>query len=139
MKDLRALIQGKSPTEIEHIISQFLMQEIARILCTAPERITPSKSLHDLGMDSLMAVELSLGLERALGVQLPAMALNDSPTIQALSARLTKLVVGDNEGEAPDSTGAVVANAELLIQEHGEELSADELQKLGLAPKDTTA
>ncbi|MEJ5210694.1 MAG: F0F1 ATP synthase subunit delta, partial [Burkholderiales bacterium] len=44
-----------------------VLQEVAQILSLSVERIDPERPLHDLGMDSLMAVELALGLEKRFG------------------------------------------------------------------------
>ena len=55
-----------------------------------PERIDTGTSLPDMGMDSLMAVELSMSLETRVGVQLAALSLSDGPTIERIAARLAQ-------------------------------------------------
>jgi acyl carrier protein len=42
-------------------------------------------------MDSLMAVELALGLEQRFGVKLPAMMLGDGMAVDRVAARLVEM------------------------------------------------
>jgi len=114
--DLRSLIQGKTPEEVTQIVRGLVTQEIAQILSINAERIDPARPLHDLGMDSLMAVELALGLEQRLGLQLPVMLLNDAPTVDKVTARLVDKLLGVGE-EAEDHPASVVAG---LAAQHGE-------------------
>ena len=49
-----------------------------------PEQIEVGQPLHDMGLDSLMAVELRNSLRDATGADLPATLLFEQPTVQAL-------------------------------------------------------
>lgn len=123
--DLRALIVGKTKDEVLEIVRGVLIQEVARILAIGLERIDPGKPLRDLGMDSLMAVELALGLESHLGVQLPPMLLNDAPTLDKVAARLADKLLG--AGETVGSDSGTDAMAVDLARRHGEGVDAQEL------------
>lgn len=124
--DIQSLIHGKTPEEVEEIVRALVAAEVSRILSIAADRIEPGKSFHDLGMDSLMAVELALGLEQRFKLQLPAMMLNDSPTLQSLATRIGRMLTGDTETEAPESNASAT---DALLQQHGESLSEHDLQK----------
>ncbi len=127
-EDLRALIAGKSAEEVSAVIRQMIIEEIAQVLCIKPERIEPGKSLHELGMDSLMAVELALGLEQRFAIQLPVMMLNDAPTADKVTARIVEKLMGeDDDSKDGSSVGDQVA---ALAQQHGEEVSAEELEDI---------
>ncbi|WP_207389773.1 type I polyketide synthase [Aquitalea sp. USM4] len=124
--DIRALIAGKSPAEAEVVIRDLVVQEVANILCIGADRIEHNRSLHDLGMDSLMAVELAMGLEQRFGIQLPVMMLNDSPTATNVTARIMeKLLAAEDSGS--EDMAEVVAG---LARQHGEGLSQDDMQQL---------
>lgn len=61
--------------------------------------IDPQQPLSDMGMDSLMAVELRNSLRRSIGEQLPATLLFDYPTIDSLSEYLAREVLAVDEAE----------------------------------------
>jgi acyl carrier protein len=70
----------------------------------AGEEIDPDKPLNDLGMDSLLAIELRNSLSVVLHRQFASTILFDYPTLRVLVAYL--------QGELPSSTSSAV---------HGEE------------------
>ncbi len=127
-EDIHALLAGKPPEEARDIVQALVAQQVGQILCMAADRIDPARSLHDLGMDSLMAVELALGLEKRFGIQLPAMMLGEGPTVERVAKAIIERVLGaDDQGmEASDQLGAVTA---ALAAQHGEEISVDELER----------
>jgi len=94
-------------------------EEVAKVLSIDAARIDPSRPLHDLGLDSLMAVELALGLEKRFGVRLPAMMINDAPTVGRVAARIAGLLGGGGDKEATEADAVV----EMAIR-HGEELDS---------------
>lgn len=127
LEDFKTMIQGKSESEILSLVARLVTQEVAQILAVSPERIDPVRSLHDLGLDSLMGVELALGLEKRFGVQIPAMLLNEGPTIERVSARIVeRLLSVDNTADQPASDIANLAIG--LAAQHGEAVSQDLLE-----------
>lgn len=127
--DIRAMIAGRSPEEVARIVQQLVIQEVAHILAVSPERVDPAKSLHDQGLDSLMAVELALGLEQRFGIQLPVMMLNESPTAEKVTRRLVEKLLG-GENEQDTATNTLDAIARNLAKQHGESVSADDMEKI---------
>ncbi|BBU69675.1 type I polyketide synthase [Fluviibacter phosphoraccumulans] len=122
--DIQTLIRGKTPEEVEELIRALITEEVSRILSIAADRIEPTKSLQDMGMDSLMAVELALGLEQRFKLQLPAMMLNDAPTVESLGARIGRMLTGDTETEATELNASAT---DALLKRHGELLTEQEL------------
>jgi phthiocerol/phenolphthiocerol synthesis type-I polyketide synthase C len=126
LDDFRMLIEGKSPVEVALLVAQLVTQEVAQILAVSPERIDPARSLHDLGLDSLMGVELALGLEKRFGIQVPAMMLNEGPTVERVTARIIeRLVASDVSGE---ETSDLTARAVSMATQHGESVSREVLE-----------
>ncbi|HEV7994682.1 MAG TPA: SDR family NAD(P)-dependent oxidoreductase [Stellaceae bacterium] len=63
-------------------------EEAARILRLPADGVQPLRPLSQMGMDSLMAVELRLALESRLGIDLPLMSLAEGTSVSSIAARL---------------------------------------------------
>lgn len=127
--DIQTLIADKTPEEVTDIVRDLVTQEVAQILCINPDRIEVNRSLHDLGMDSLMAVELALGLEQRFGIQLPVMMLNDAPNVNNVTARIAEKLMEGSAGVIEEVSSSAHKVAE-FVQQHGEELTSDEINAL---------
>jgi NADPH:quinone reductase-like Zn-dependent oxidoreductase/acyl carrier protein/short-subunit dehydrogenase len=126
LDNFKALIDGKSPAEVQALVAQLVTQEVAQILAVSAERINPARSLHDLGLDSLMGIELALGLEKRFGIQVPAMMLNEGPTVERVTARIMeRLATADVSGE---ETSDLAATAFSMAAQHGESVSREVLE-----------
>jgi hypothetical protein len=69
-----------------------------------------------------------LGLEQRLGIQLPVMMLNESPTAEKVTRRIVERLLGDAEGEgSPIAVNDVVAG---LAQQHGETATEEVIQQI---------
>ena len=125
VEDIQALLSGKTPDEVRNIIQGLVTREVSQVLCINPDRIDPKLSLIDLGMDSLMGVELALGLEKRFNIQLPTMTLSEGPTIDRVTSRIVDRLLGttDVDGKEIDQAEAVVA---AIVGQHGEEVSETE-------------
>ena len=64
-----------SPEERKAMISQAIAREVAAVLGISRSKLDTGKPLVTLGIDSLMAVELVIGIETATNVTLPKMML----------------------------------------------------------------
>ena len=113
--DLRELLATCAPEEAREKVVALLTEEVARITKLAASRIEPGRPLVELGMDSLMAVELRLAVEQRFGLSLPVLALSEGATLQALAGRVIKMLGGGAEPPADD----VTAMAERLARFEG--------------------
>ncbi|HMA48447.1 MAG TPA: SDR family NAD(P)-dependent oxidoreductase, partial [Magnetospirillaceae bacterium] len=109
--DLAALIQGKSEIEARAIVAGLVAQEVARILRLTADDIDVSRPLDELGMDSLMSLELRMGIEARFGVELPVVAISSGVNVNELATRLITGAGGKDEPPA-----AMELN---LMQRHG--------------------
>ncbi|WP_210203490.1 type I polyketide synthase [Breoghania corrubedonensis] len=93
--DLAAMLEGLDAAAAVQTVARLLSGEIGRILRIAPEEIVAHKPLSDIGMDSLMALELRMAAERQLGVDIPLMSLANGASLNDLSMRIVRRVRGE--------------------------------------------
>lgn len=117
---LRDQLQGMSLAEAASALKQCIVEEASRVLGLDATRLPPDSSLQALGLDSLMAMELALGLEHRTGLHLPPMLLQDAPTVNQLARRIAERLLGD-EGDL-GGNDAVLAD---LARRHSEELAPE--------------
>jgi len=101
--DLVAMIEGKSPAEAQDVLFDILASEIATILRVSRESILKESVLKDIGLDSLMAVELGLNFEQNTGFDMPLSSLADNATVGDITRRLYEKVKARNGAEETDA------------------------------------
>ena len=129
-EDIHALIANHTEDEVREILQELLTKEIAEILRLPPERIPLDRSLYDIGMDSLMGVELVLGIEKRFGINLPVMALSEGPTITRITERLLKQLLHDGDTDVTASEDSqTIATLSSMAAQHGIETSTHDLDQ----------
>jgi acyl transferase domain-containing protein/SAM-dependent methyltransferase len=134
------------PDERTDLLIDFVRGKVARVLRLDPaEPIERRARLMDLGVDSLMAVELRNSLSTGLGLgsrALPATLIFDYPTIEAIAAYVSRDVLAlDKPAEAPTPDRATrpaetsSVSAADLAQLSDEAVEAMLLEKLKAMPK----
>lgn len=79
-------------------LETLLRTEVSRILKLAPDRIAANQRFGQMGVDSLMALEFIRRVNGVLGLALPATAVFNYPSIDALAIQIAKRL-----GVAPDA------------------------------------
>ncbi len=120
------------PTERKELLVNYVRDHVAKILRLAPSfPLSQTDRLMDLGLDSLMAVELRSRIGKGLELDRPLSAtlVFDHPTIQAIAEYLDKELFEQNEAEAsPQSTASLVDTTSTA--DNIAELSDEEVEKL---------
>lgn len=114
---------------VEERLRSYVRAQVARILeMPSSTQIGTGQRLFDLGLDSLMALELANSLRLSMGHALPATVIFDYPTVEALVGYLADLVL-----KAPPRDTAVAAgevpDALAVYIEGLDELSESDVQK----------
>ena len=73
-----------SREEAKAAISEIVTSIVGDILRLSPRQVDQNASIANLGMDSLMALEMHMSINSRLGVNLPVMGLADIPTVSEL-------------------------------------------------------
>ena len=89
--------------ELEEVVGDFVSHHVARILRLNPDQVEDNHRLMDIGVDSLMAVELRNRLNKDLGLTegLPATLIFDYPTVKAIAQYLVQTVLNQNSEVKP--------------------------------------
>jgi acyl carrier protein len=134
-------LQRIPPDEVEEAVEDFVRSHVARILRLDASQVDNDHRLMDIGVDSLMAVELRNRLNKGLGLaeNLPATLIFDYPTVQAIARYLVKNILKPNGQKTSNGSTTEVQAVEMIDldakQKEIEALSAQEaesrlLQKL---------
>ena len=98
--NVRAMVEDRGKASAAALIVDTVLDEIARILRLPKEDVSRHKPLMDIGLDSLMAVELGMGLEERFELDAP---LSTSVSTMSIT-ELADFIVGTVEGGASTST-----------------------------------
>jgi acyl carrier protein len=93
----RAALLAAPPHARRELAESYLRERISRVLGVPSERLDAHQSLNDLGIDSLMAVELRNHVQSQLGVSIPLAKLMQDPTL----AQLAQVVLEQLDGAPP--------------------------------------
>lgn len=116
---LRQSLMQSNEDQRQVSIVQFLREQVSEVLRLDLEALSSHQSLSQLGLDSMMAVELQNRISRELNVFLPMITFLSGPTIEELAEKIeqllkeqvetteakSELVRADNQKEFPLSYG----------------------------------
>jgi acyl carrier protein len=112
------------------VLLAFVQSQAARVLGLEVRTVNERAPLSEMGLDSLMAVELRnlLGTTLALKRPLPVTLVFDYPTVQAISDYLAKEVL-HIEDTAPTAAPVPAVKGESNVLEAIEDLSDDDVDR----------
>jgi acyl transferase domain-containing protein len=124
---LLKLEKAENPARLE-MLDQYIKTKIAQEMgLDSPDDLDSKEGLFDLGIDSLMAVELRNHFKGILGIPLSSTLLFDYPTIEALVHYLIETL---NFETSDDHSSPIESHDHGVIQADIENMSEDEAEKL---------
>ena len=97
--DWRLKIESAAPDKRSDIIMLAVLDIVGSVLRVKPESLRPDQPLTDLGLDSLMAVEIETSLDGVLGVALPPASLMRARTIQQIALLIAEYMAASKAGD----------------------------------------
>jgi acyl carrier protein len=91
-ESLSERLASLNPEERLGLLKTVVAEEAATILRLPAGGIDATRPLSEMGMDSLMAVELRLALESRLRVDLPLVSLAEGTSVASIAARLAAAI-----------------------------------------------
>ncbi|MBI3243487.1 MAG: SDR family NAD(P)-dependent oxidoreductase [Chloroflexi bacterium] len=116
------------PNQRRAVLMDHVRAQAVKVLRLDPSQIDPEQPLNQLGLDSLMAVELRNVLSQSVGRSLPATLLFDHPSVNALTSYLGRDLLAE-QTEKPKAGLKAQAEPVRAGSEH-DHLSEDELAAL---------
>lgn len=141
-EDIPRLLNELDDAALAVVFIEMVKHELSQILRIAPDKIDAGKSIYDMGLDSLMGVELVVALEARFGVRLSVMAISENSSIEKLTQRLLEILraqLNTSDETAQDMTSSSHNNAQVngytsqvteLVKLHGSDSSAEEIAAL---------
>ncbi len=83
--EIRQSLAGLSKEQRLSVLEQHLQEVLAGTLRMPKENVPLNRKINEMGVDSLMVLELSLGIKERLGVTFTAMEFLKGPTLQQLA------------------------------------------------------
>jgi acyl carrier protein len=120
-----------APEEHRELVASLVAEETRRVLgLSIEEQLDPDRGLFELGLDSLMSVQLKGRLEKAIGCALPATLTFTYPTVHALTdfllGQASKLLTTSVINVGPPHKG----KEEQPLDESLADLSDDEIKDM---------
>lgn len=126
--DLAMMIAGKPMDEAYAILHRFLASEIAAILKVAEDSVVAEKALKDIGLDSLMAMELGTGFQQKTGIDIPFSGMGENATVGDIVGKLHEKVLSrGTDSETSNGSGLV----EQLASKHTRVESEEDTERSG--------
>ncbi|MDR3493781.1 MAG: type I polyketide synthase [Ancalomicrobiaceae bacterium] len=118
--DLKALVASMPDRDAVKFVGKLVAGEVARILRLSAAEVHLDSQLDELGLDSLMGLELRMRLEAKFGVELPLVAITSIKSLRDLAQRLvSSMRSADETGEKQLEPGDAS-----LVAAHGGEIDA---------------
>ena len=130
-------LKRAQPGESRNLLLAHIRAEVAQVLgVDPPQAIDAQRGLFELGMDSLMSIELKTRLEASVGQSLPSTLVFNYPTISDLAEYLAKHVLAAEEANGESAPAVAAATSErprheqTTVPPQADELSEDQLAAL---------
>jgi acyl carrier protein len=124
---LLASLAGVDADQRRRLVVQFLQEQVAAAIgASGPSAVDIEQGLFDMGMDSLMSVELRGRIERALDVELPSTLTFNYPSVRTLADHLVDDVLAETpHSPAADPPAPVAATTPAPTDDMSEDELAD--------------
>jgi myxalamid-type polyketide synthase MxaB len=124
------VLQSTPEAERPRVLQRLVQEQLAKVMGVSdPDQIDPGEPLFNLGLDSLMALELMVLLETNLGITLTESLVFEYPTVEALVRYfLEVLFATDQRGSALPS--GQIKGEEGLVQPPSNEVWSSQVEQV---------
>ncbi len=106
---IRSQIIQAAPDKRHSLMVDFLAEQVAGVFGTDVSKISRDLPLNQIGLDSLMAIELMNRVESQLGISVPMGSVLNGPNVKELAIPVLETLLDSAGDELTDSTSGVSA------------------------------
>jgi acyl carrier protein len=110
----RDALLAAQPAQRHRLLQSYLADQVARVLGVSSSRLDVQQPLSNLGLDSLMAVELKNRIAVDLGVNMPMVKFLQGPSVEQAAVQLLDQLTAEVSNGSP-------APAPVTTQRHDEQ------------------
>ncbi len=125
-------LQSMSSEERKRVLITRVRDQVARVIGSSADLINTQQGLFEMGLDSLMSVELKGRLEKITALTLPSTLTFNYPTVEELADYLLERIQGNltPSEQQPDLPAPAQESPAVVETEDIDDLSEDELAML---------
>jgi acyl carrier protein len=127
---LRHALLAAEPAQRRTMLSTALQEQVARVLGVPTDKLDLEKPLSELGLDSLMAIELRNWVEGDLRLSLPAVELLKGPSVLQIADKLLEQFGQKHEESGAAAPGERIEKAPSEKGEREQKEAAELLSKV---------
>jgi phthiocerol/phenolphthiocerol synthesis type-I polyketide synthase C len=129
--DIAELLAGKTDAEARDLVTDLIASQVAAILRVASSSdIDPRRPLSDIGMDSLMGLELKMAVEDRFGIEVPLMVMTAGKSLADIVAHLVAELRPAGGAPSAAMSAALRQGQPLLAQHSPGAVSSEGLEEL---------
>ena len=128
LEELKGRIALVSIDEAVAMLTPIVVKQISEVMRIPASKLDIDGSLLDVGMDSMMMVELQMMMERAFGLRLPVLDLMDRATILGIARRVAEELQGGTKSNGTEGVEPVEADIDSMPEERLNEILGELLK-----------
>jgi myxalamid-type polyketide synthase MxaE and MxaD len=106
-REKRSTLLAAQPAERGNLLQSYLTELVARVLGVSASKLDLQQPLSNLGLDSLMAVELKNRIAVDLDVNVPMVTFLSGPSVEQAAAQLLQLLTSDTSTSSVPLSSAI--------------------------------
>ncbi len=130
-ESVRRWLEEFDDARLAELFTGIVKKEVGEILRIAPDKLDARQPLADIGLDSLMGVELMTAVEARFGVNIPVMALAESGSIERLVARIVRELRSGRA--APEAGEGATEEVRQVAAQHARDMDPQQMAALAAA------
>lgn len=101
---IRSLLESDAPENRIARLETYLREQVARLLGASASAIDIARPVSEFGLDSLIATELTVVLQRDLGIEIAGTLLLGGVTVRGLATEVSRMLHIETPAETPPET-----------------------------------